>query len=68
MSKDHADSEIKALNHDRAMLKKKMAELETRYEAKELSQKEYTKHKEKLDVKCQKIRKKLHELEIELHR
>ena len=67
MSKDHADSEIKTLNHERAVLKKKMAELETRYKTKELSEKEYTKYKEKLDVKCQKIREKLHKLEAEMH-
>ncbi len=67
MSKDHAESEIKALNHDRAMLKKKMAELEGRFKAKELSEKDYTKHKEKLDAKCQKIREKIHKLEVEMH-
>jgi|GEM_PF-4259812 len=68
MSKDRIDSEIKALNHDRAILKKKMAELESRYEAKELSEKDYTKHKEKIDAKCEKIRKKIHDLELEMHR
>lgn len=67
MSKDRIDSEIKALNHDRALLKKKMAELESRYKENDISEKDFQKHKEKIDAKCEKIRKKLHELEIELH-
>ena len=63
MNKEKIESEIKELNAIRAMHRRDFREIEKKFNKKEISDKNFEKHKRKYDSKIEKIRGKIRKLE-----
>ena len=65
MSREKIESKIKDLNSMRAIQKKYLKENEKRHDNNEISDAIYNKHKNKIELKLEKIRKQILKLEDE---
>ena len=66
MDKEKIQDEIKELNAIRAMYHREFELFEDRYHRNEISEKDLEKHKIKYEKKKEKIRVKIHKLEVKL--
>ena len=63
MNREKIESEIKELNAIRAMYQRDFREIEKKFNNKELSDKNFKKHKRRFDSRFEKIREKIRKLE-----
>ena len=63
MNKNKIESDIKELNAIRAMYKRDFNEIEKKYHVKKISDKTYNKQKHKFNIKIEKIKNKIRDLE-----
>ncbi len=63
MEREKIENKIKELNSFRARFQRDFKEIETKYNDKIISEKDYENHKRKFEVKIEKIREKIRQLE-----
>jgi predicted nucleic acid-binding Zn-ribbon protein len=63
MEREKIENKIKELNSFRARFQRDFKEIETKYNDKIISEKDYENHKRKFELKIEKIREKIRQLE-----